>query len=121
MICVDSGFEIHVAGAAGLEIRGTELLTKVASETEAIETIVAFVQLYREEAHYLERVYKWIGRVGLEDVKAAIEDLEQRRALFERFRYSQRSAQIDPWAQRVAGRDHDEFNPMTRRMEFIPA
>ena len=121
VICVDSGFEIHVAGAAGLEIRGTELLTKVASETEAIETIVAFVQLYREEAHYLERVYKWIGRVGLEDVKAAIEDLEQRRALFERFRYSQRSAQIDPWAQRVAGRDHDEFNPMTRRMEFIPA
>ncbi len=121
VICVDSGFEIHIAGAAGLEVRQTELLTKVASETDAIETIAAFVQLYREEAYYLERVHKWISRVGLEGVKAAIEDLEQRRDLFERFRFSQRSAQIDPWAQRVAGRDHDEFNPMTRRMEFIPA
>jgi nitrite reductase (NADH) large subunit len=121
VICVDSGFEIHVGGAAGLEIHGTELLTKVASEKEAIETITAFVQLYREEAYYLERVYKWIRRVGLSDIKATIEDPEQRRALFERFRLSQRTAQIDPWAQRVAGRDHDEFNPMTRRMEFVPA
>jgi nitrite reductase (NADH) large subunit len=59
--------------------------------------------------------------VGLEGVKATIEDPEQRHALYERFRHSQRSAQIDPWAQRVAGRDHDEFNPMTRRMEFLPA
>jgi len=121
VICVDSGFEIHVGGAAGLEVRGTEVLTKVATETEAIETIAAFVQLYREQAYYLERVHKWLGRVGLEGAKATIADAEQRRALFERFRLSQRSAQIDPWAQRVAGRDHDEFNPMTRRMEFLPA
>ena len=121
VICVDSGFEIHVGGAAGLEIHGTEVLTKVATEGEAIEVIAAFVQLYREEGFYLERIYKWIRRAGLEDIKAAVEDLENRRALFERFRFSQRSAQIDPWAQRVAGRDHDEFNPMTRRMEFLPA
>jgi nitrite reductase (NADH) large subunit len=121
VICVDSGFEIHVGGAAGLEVHGTEVLTKVATETEAIETIAAFVQLYREEAYYLERIYKWLARVGLEGARATIEDPERRRALFERFRLSQRSAQIDPWAQRVAGRDHDEFNPMTRRMEFLPA
>jgi nitrite reductase (NADH) large subunit len=121
VICVDSGFEIHVAGAAGLEVRQTELLTKVATEMEAIEAIAAFVQLYREQAWYLERIHKWIARAGLEGARAAIEDQEQRRALFERFRVSQRSAQIDPWAQRVAGRDHDEFNPMTRRMEFLPA
>ena len=121
VICVDSGFEIHVGGAAGLEIKGTEVLTKVASASEAIWTIAAFVQLYREEAWYLERVHKWLARVGLEGVKAAIEDPDQRRALYDRFRLSQRSAQIDPWAQRVAGRDHDEFNPITRRMEFLPA
>jgi nitrite reductase (NADH) large subunit len=121
VICVDSGFEIHVAGAAGLEVRQTEVLTKVATETEAIETIAAFVQLYREEAFYLERIHKWIARAGLEGARTTIEDPQQRRALFERFRFSQRSAQIDPWAQRVAGRDHDEFNPMTRRMEFLPA
>ena len=32
VICVDSGYEIQIGGAAGLHIRGTELLTKVASE-----------------------------------------------------------------------------------------
>ena len=31
MICVDSGYEIHVGGAAGLHIKGTEILTKVAT------------------------------------------------------------------------------------------
>ena len=35
VVCVDSGYEIHIGGAAGLHIKGTELLTKVASEDEA--------------------------------------------------------------------------------------
>ena len=42
----------------------------------------------------------------------------ERRALYERFAISQRYARIDPWAQRVAGRDSDEFNPLSRRLEF---
>jgi nitrite reductase (NADH) large subunit len=121
VICVDAGYEIHMGGAAGLEIRGTEVLTKVASEAEAIETIVALTQLYREEAFYLERIHKWMNRVGLENIRARIaDDPEQRRALFDRFAMSQRSARIDPWAQRVAGRDHDEFHPLSRRLEFMP-
>jgi nitrite reductase (NADH) large subunit len=122
VICVDSGFEIQIGGAAGLDIRGTQVLTKVATEEEAIETIVAVVQLYREEGYYLERIYKWMDRVGLDTIKARIaEDPEERRDLFDRFAYSQRSARIDPWAQRVAGRDSDEFNPLSRRLEFAPA
>ncbi len=121
VICVDSGYEIHMGGAAGLDIRGTEVLTRVASEADAVETIVALVQLYREEAWYLERIYKWMDRVGLEDIKARIADAEDRRALFGRFAYAQRSARIDPWAQRVAGRDNDEFNPLSRRLEFAQA
>jgi nitrite reductase (NADH) large subunit len=104
VICVDSGYEIHVGGAAGLHIKGTEILTKVASEEEAVEYIAATLQLYREEAHYLERVYKWMARVGLDTLKQRIaEDEEGRRALFARFVDSQRSAQEDPWAERAAG------------------
>jgi nitrite reductase (NADH) large subunit len=119
VICVDSGFEIHIGGAAGLEIKGTVILTKVATEDEALETIVAVVQLYREEGFYLERIHKWMNRVGLDSIKARIaEDPAQRRALFDRFALSQRSARIDPWAQRVAGRDQEEFNPLSRRLEF---
>lgn len=121
VICVDSGYEIHVGGAAGLHIRGTELLTKVATEEEAVWTICAVTQLYREEAWYLERIYKWMDRVGLETLRAAVEDPERRRALYDRFAYSQRFYRIDPWAERVAGRHQDEFNPLSRRMEFEPA
>lgn len=121
VICVDSGYEIHVGGAAGLHIKGTELLTKVASEDEAVWAICAVAQLYREEGFYLERIYKWMDRVGLESIRIRIEDPEDRRALYDRFSYSQRFFRIDPWAERVAGRHAEEFTPMSRRMEFEPA
>jgi nitrite reductase (NADH) large subunit len=118
VICVDSGYEIHVGGAAGLHIKGTEVLAKVATEDEAVWTICAVMQFYREDAWYLERVYKWMDRIGLDAIKAAVEDPERRRALYDRFSYSQRFYRVDPWAERVAGRDAHEFNPLSRRMEF---
>ncbi|RAK51355.1 nitrite reductase large subunit NirB [Phenylobacterium deserti] len=121
VICVDSGYEIHIGGAAGLHIQGTQLLTKVASEQEALWAICAITQMYREQGWYLERLYKWMARVGLETIKAEIEDPERRRALYDRFAFSQRFSRIDPWAERVAGRDSAEFNPLSRRMEFVPA
>jgi nitrite reductase (NADH) large subunit len=113
VICVDSGFEIHFAGAAGLHIKGTQLLCKVPEESECIEVIAALTQLYREQGHYLERMYKWADRVGVDSIRGTVvDDLEKRRALYERFVISQRSAQSDPWAERVAGRDAHEFKPM---------
>nr|WP_210382362.1 nitrite reductase large subunit NirB [Jiella sonneratiae] len=114
VICTDAGYEIHFAGAAGLDIKGTEVLTQVKTEEEALEMIVALVQLYREQGHYLERIYKWLKRVGMESIRAAIvEDAEKRRHYFERFAYSQRFAQRDPWADRASGgvAPH-EFRPM---------
>ena len=115
MICVDSGYEIHFAGAAGLEIRGTEVLGQVRTEDEAIEHIAALMQMYREQARYLERIYKWAARVGVDEIRRRImDDGERRRAFFERFVESQRHAQVDPWAERVAGRDAHEFRPLVR-------
>ena len=121
VICVDSGYEIHVGGAAGLHIQGTELLTKVATEEEAIWTICAVTQAYREQGWYLERIYKWMARVGLDSIRAQVEDPAARRALHDRFAYSQRFSRVDPWAERVAGRHTEEFNPLSRRMEFATA
>ena len=74
VICVDSGYDIHFAGAAGLDIKGTEVLGHVATEDEAIEVIAALVQLYREQGRYLERIYKWAKRVGLDTVRRQIMD-----------------------------------------------
>ena len=115
VICVDSGYEIHFAGAAGLEIKGTEVLGQVRTEDEAIEHIAALTQMYREQARYLERIYKWTARVGVAEIRRQIlDDGERRRAFFERFVESQRHAQVDPWAERVAGRDAHEFRPLVR-------
>ena len=56
MICVDSGYEIHVGGNGGIKVRATDLLAKVDTEEEVLEYAGAFMQLYREEARYLERI-----------------------------------------------------------------
>jgi nitrite reductase (NADH) large subunit len=113
VVCVDSGYELHFAGAAGMHVKGTEVLCTVPTEQEALETCMAVIQLYREQGRYLERVYKWADRVGVDTVRRQIvEDPERRRALFERFLFSQRFAQSDPWAERVAGKDAHEFAPL---------
>jgi nitrite reductase (NADH) large subunit len=113
VICVDSGYEIHFAGAAGLDIKGTEVLGLVKTEDEALEHIVALVQMYREQGRYLERIYKWAKRVGLEEIRRQImQDHEKRKAFFDRFVFSQKFAQVDPWSERVSGKDKHEFRPM---------
>jgi nitrite reductase (NADH) large subunit len=113
VVCVESGFDIHFGGAAGLDIKGTELLGHVDTEAEAIEVIAALTQLYREQGRYLERVYKWMKRIGVEAVRQQVmADKERRKALYERFVGSQKFAQIDPWAERVAGKDRHEFAPL---------
>lgn len=113
IICVDSGYEIHIAGAAGLEVKQTILFHKVETEAEVLEFTGAIMQLYREQAHYLDRIHKWLHRVGLDSVKAQIiDDAEKRKTLAARFDHSQVFAQIDPWAQRVKGEFAHEFKPM---------
>ncbi|MEP6355345.1 MAG: nitrite reductase large subunit NirB [Hyphomicrobiales bacterium] len=113
VICVDSGFELHFAGAAGLDIKGTEILGNVTTEDEVMEHVVALAQMYREQGFYLERIYKWAKRIGLDEIRSQIMDQpEKRKAYYERFVFSQKFAQVDPWSERVSGKDKHEFNPM---------
>ena len=110
VVCVDSGYEIHFAGAAGMHVKGTEILCTVETEAEVLEYIGALTQLYREQGRYLERIYKWADRVGLDVARKQVaEDPERRKELNERFIYSQKFMQIDPWAERVQGKDAEEF------------
>lgn len=113
IICVDSGYEIHFAGAAGLDIHGTQVLGQVKSEDEVLEHVCALTQMYREQARYLERIYKWAKRIGTEEIRAQImTDPARRRAYYDRFVFSQKFAQVDPWSERVSGKDKHEFKPM---------
>jgi len=103
IICVDSGYQVGVAGAAGMDVKETERLCDVATEQEAIDVTVAFIQLYRENAKYLDRPYKWVAKVGLDWVKErVVEDLEERARLIAAFELSQSIYRKDPWAEHAA-------------------
>ena len=113
IICVEAGYDIMIGGNGGIEVRVTDKLVRVATEDEVLEYTGAFLQMYREEAHYLERTAPWVARVGLEAVKKRlIDNPAERKALFGRFIYSQKFVQFDPWAERVAGSEAHEFAPL---------
>jgi nitrite reductase (NADH) large subunit len=115
VVCVDSGYELHVGGNGGVKVRVTDFLCHVKTPEEALEYCAAFLQLYREEGHYLERTAPWIERVGLAYVKSrVVEDGAGRQQLTERFYYSQKFAQDDPWAARAHGAERHEFIPLKR-------
>ncbi|KAF0192775.1 MAG: nitrite reductase (NAD(P)H) large subunit [Gammaproteobacteria bacterium] len=115
VVAVDSGWELHVGGNGGVKVRATDLLCKVETMEQVLEYTAAFMQLYREEARYLDRTAPWIERVGLSYVKQRIvEDAAGRMQLAGRFHESQKTAQVDPWAERAEGIDRDEFMPMKK-------
>ncbi|MBD3786538.1 MAG: NAD(P)/FAD-dependent oxidoreductase [Sphingomonadales bacterium] len=113
VVCVDSGYQIHVGGAAGMDVRETQLLTTVATEDEVIEIVSAFTQLYRETARYLHRIYKWLDKVGLDWAREqVVDDLENRRALAARFEVSQSVYRTDPWAEHARPSERAKWGPM---------
>jgi nitrite reductase (NADH) large subunit len=113
IICVEAGYDIVVGGNGGIDVRVTDPLARVATEDDVFEYCGAFMQIYREEAHYLERTAPWVARVGMDYVKKhVVEDAENRRRLYTRFLYSQKFAQDDPWAERAAGGDAHEFTKL---------
>ena len=102
VIGVDSGYEIYVAGNGGIKTEVAEFLCKVRTDDEVQEYSGAFLQLYREEAFYLERTCHYVARVGLDYVKKiVVENAQRRMELYERLLYSLQGY-ADPWAQAVA-------------------
>ncbi|WP_047518677.1 nitrite reductase large subunit NirB [Methylophilus sp. Q8] len=114
VIGVDSGWEIYVGGNGGIKTEVAHFLCKVKTAEQVIEYSGAFIQIYREEARYLDRTVHWIERVGLDYVKKRIlEDAEGRTAAYERLLYALQGS-VDPWAERVNKRDeHKEFDTIT--------
>lgn len=115
VVCVDSGYEIHVGGNGGVKVRATDFLCSVKTEEEVLEHSAAFMQIYREEAHYLERTAPWVERVSLTYIKEqVVENEENRKLLAERFLLSQTHAQQDPWTERAEGVDKHEFTALKK-------
>ena len=113
VIATEAGWDLYVGGNGGIKVRVTDLLAKVTTDAEVLEYCAAFLQMYREEAHYLERTAPWIERVGVEPVRERLSVAADRAALAERFHESQRFSQRDPWSDRAAGGvDKHEFTPL---------
>jgi nitrite reductase (NADH) large subunit len=109
VIGVDSGWEIYVAGNGGIKTEVAQFLCKVKTAEEVLEYTGAFLQVYREEARYLDRTVHWVARVGLDYVKQrVIEDATGRKALYARLLYALQGEK-DPWQERAQGVAKHEF------------
>ncbi len=109
VIGVDSGWEIYVAGNGGIKTEVAQFLCKVKTAEEVLEYSGAFIQVYREEARYLDRTVHWVARVGLDYVKQRVlEDAQGRKALFGRLLYTLQGEK-DPWQERAQGVAKHEF------------
>ena len=112
VIGVESGWEIYVAGNGGIKTEVAQFLCKVRTSAEVLEYSGAFLQLYREEARYLDRTVHWVARVGLDYVKKRVlEDAGGRRELFERLLFAI-SGEKDPWQERAEGFARNEFEAL---------
>ncbi len=114
IIGVDSGWEIYVAGNGGIKTDVAQFFCKVQTHEEVLEVSAAFLQLYREEGWYLERTVHYVGRVGLDHVKAKVlDDAANRAALAERLRFAL-DGEPDPWFEfDKAAVDARQFDALT--------
>ncbi|MEO1138434.1 MAG: nitrite reductase large subunit NirB [Pseudomonadota bacterium] len=110
IVCVDSGFQVGIGGAAGMDVKEVSPLIQVPTEDETIAVVIAVTQLYREHAKYLDRIYKWMAKVGLDWIREQIGDLEIRAGLVERFELSQTIYRKDPWAEQA--KEAPKFAPL---------
>jgi nitrite reductase (NADH) large subunit len=112
VIGVDSGYELYVGGNGGIKTEVAQFLCKVTSDEAVMEYAGAFLQLYREEAWYLERTCHWLERVGLDYVKGRIvEDDEGRQALYQRLLAALKDAR-DPWQTSREAKPVKQFIPI---------
>ncbi|GAB3467918.1 nitrite reductase large subunit NirB [Azotobacter salinestris] len=114
IIGVDSGWELYIGGNGGIKTEAGEFFVKVRTAEEVMEYSLAFLQLYREEAFYLERTVHYMHRVGLEHIKQAVlEDEERRKSLHQRLLFAL-SFEQDPWQQQI------ETPALKKEFERIP-
>lgn len=114
IIGVDSGWELYIGGNGGIKTEVAEFFVKLKTADEVREYSGAFLQLYREEAFYLERTVHYLQRVGMEHIKKAVqEDADNRQALHARLQFSL-SLEQDPWQERIAQQ------PLKKEFERIP-
>ena len=98
-VAVEGGWQLRVGGAAGGTVREADVLATVESADEVLRLATILLQYYREHGEYKERLYDFVPRIGLEQIRAIVLDPEQGSALLERFKIA-KAAVRDPWLER---------------------
>ncbi|XJZ28753.1 nitrite reductase large subunit NirB [Bacillota bacterium Lsc_1132] len=84
VVGVEGAWEMYVGGNGGTHLREADLLFKFKTGDELVEMIGAFLQYYRETAHYLERTSNWLERIGIDHIRevllndSTVKDLNKR-------------------------------------------
>ncbi|MDM5339187.1 nitrite reductase large subunit NirB [Fictibacillus enclensis] len=107
IVGVDGGFELYVGGNGGTHLRAGDLLCTVQTKEEVVMMAAAFIQYYRETAHYLERTSKWMERMGLEHVREVLFDEDSRSQLVGRIEEAL-SYTKEPWKEIIKNKETKE-------------
>jgi nitrite reductase (NADH) large subunit len=99
VVAVEGAWQIRVGGAAGATVREADVLATVTSTEEVIRIATTLLQYYREHGDYKERLYDFVPRVGLDEIRRVVFDDQDGAALRERFRIA-KAAVSDPWLER---------------------
>ncbi|UOE92063.1 nitrite reductase large subunit NirB [Alkalihalobacillus sp. LMS39] len=104
VVGVEGGWELYIGGNGGTDLRAGDMLCKVQTETELMFIVSAYLQYYRETAHYLERTSTWMERVGLDHIKEVLSNEEKCKELNERLNETLQRYE-EPWEKAITQQD----------------
>lgn len=109
-IAIEGGWQIYVGGAAGMEVRKGDVIATVDTKQEAHDVMMAFMQYYRENSQPKERIYDFVPRMGLDNIKSAVLDEEsgEPARLREHLR-KDKAVTSDPWLERRNNMTKNQF------------
>jgi nitrite reductase (NADH) large subunit len=114
VVAVEGGkWELYVGGAAGAHVRKGDLLCVVDDHAQVLRSADRFIQYYRENAKYKERTFTFVERIGIERIRAIInDDSEGIVAELDRAMAESVAATYDPWRERDAPVTVNQFRTL---------
>jgi len=93
-------WEMYIGGAAGAHVRKGDVLCTLDTADEAVLMAGRFMQYYREHAKWLERTYRFVERIGVEEIRAVVvEDRDGKAARLDAAIQASIDAYVDPWLE----------------------
>ncbi|WP_026672010.1 nitrite reductase large subunit NirB [Alkalihalobacterium bogoriense] len=117
VVGVEGGWELYIGGNGGTDLRAGDMLCKVQTETELMFIVSAYLQYYRETAHYLERTSTWMERIGLDHIKEVLSNEEMCKELNERLNETLQRYE-EPWEKAITQQDIREQYYTKREFSF---